>query len=51
MPPSRECCRKLKGQEGCLCRERGDPTFGGYLGLPGAQRVTAACGVRYPRCN
>ncbi|KAI7749010.1 hypothetical protein M8C21_009916 [Ambrosia artemisiifolia] len=51
IPPSRECCQKFKGQESCLCREKGDPTFGGYLGLPGAQRVAAACGVRYPRCN
>ncbi|KAJ0753893.1 putative bifunctional inhibitor/plant lipid transfer protein/seed storage helical [Helianthus annuus] len=51
MPPSQECCQKLKGQEGCLCRERGDPTFGGYLRLPGAQRVAAACGVRFPGCN
>ncbi|KAI3777262.1 hypothetical protein L1987_47060 [Smallanthus sonchifolius] len=51
IPPSQECCRKLKGQEACLCRETSDPTFGGYLKLPGAKRVAAACGVRFPRCN
>ncbi|KAK1433237.1 hypothetical protein QVD17_10146 [Tagetes erecta] len=51
IPPSRECCQKYKGQEGCLCRETGDPTFGGYLGLPGAKRVAAACGVTFPKCN
>ncbi|KAK1422117.1 hypothetical protein QVD17_25010 [Tagetes erecta] len=51
IPPSRECCRRLKGQEACLCRETHDPTFGGYLRLPGAKRVAAACGVNFPECN
>ncbi|KVI00160.1 Bifunctional inhibitor/plant lipid transfer protein/seed storage helical domain-containing protein [Cynara cardunculus var. scolymus] len=50
IPPSRTCCRKLKGQEACLCREKTDPTFGAYLGLPGAKRVAAACGVTFPNC-
>ncbi|KVI00162.1 Bifunctional inhibitor/plant lipid transfer protein/seed storage helical domain-containing protein [Cynara cardunculus var. scolymus] len=39
MRPSRNCCQRLKGQENCLCRETHDPTFGGYLRLPGARRV------------
>ncbi|GKD51747.1 putative bifunctional inhibitor/plant lipid transfer protein/seed storage helical, partial [Tanacetum coccineum] len=34
IPPTPECCQKLKGQEPCLCRELGDPTFGGFLKLP-----------------
>ncbi|KAL8231133.1 hypothetical protein R6Q57_000911 [Mikania cordata] len=51
MPPSRECCQKYKAQEACLCRESGDPTFGGYFRLPGARRVAATCGVTFPSCN
>ncbi|KAJ9562347.1 hypothetical protein OSB04_007507 [Centaurea solstitialis] len=50
IPPSNTCCRKLKGQEDCLCREKADPTFGGYLALPGAKRVADACGVNFPNC-
>ncbi|KAI3669662.1 hypothetical protein L6452_40987 [Arctium lappa] len=50
LQPSATCCRKLKGQEPCLCRETADPTFGGYLGLPGAKKVAAACGVSFPNC-
>ncbi|CAH1421394.1 unnamed protein product [Lactuca virosa] len=51
MPPSSTCCQRLKGQEPCLCRETSDPTFGGYLRLPGARRVAAACGVNFPNCR
>ncbi|KAD2805699.1 hypothetical protein R6Q59_029268 [Mikania micrantha] len=51
VPPSRECCRKFKGQEACICRETKNPTFGGYLRLPGAKRVAAACGVKFPKCD
>lgn len=51
MPPTAECCQKLKAQEPCLCRERGDPTFGGYLRLPGAMMVCNACNVTFSDCN
>ncbi|KAM0032435.1 putative non-specific lipid-transfer protein type 2 [Helianthus debilis subsp. tardiflorus] len=34
LPPTAECCQKLKAQEPCLCQETSDPTFGGYLLLP-----------------
>ncbi|KAF5780312.1 putative bifunctional inhibitor/plant lipid transfer protein/seed storage helical [Helianthus annuus] len=51
MPPSQDCCRRLRGQQACLCRETRDPTFGGYLRHPGARRVATACGVTFPRCN
>ncbi|KAI3669645.1 hypothetical protein L6452_40960 [Arctium lappa] len=51
MRPSRTCCRRLKSQENCLCRETNDPTFGGYLRLPGARRVANECGVNFPNCN
>lgn len=50
LPPTTECCQKLKGQQACLCQEMGDPTFGGYLRLPGAKMVCAACKVTYPKC-
>lgn len=50
MDPSPDCCRRLKSQEGCLCREENDPTFGGYLRLEGAQMVANKCGVTLPRC-
>ncbi|KAI3726449.1 hypothetical protein L1987_66246 [Smallanthus sonchifolius] len=51
LPPTAECCQKLKAQEPCLCRETGDPTFGGYLGLPGAKTVCNACNVAFPYCH
>ncbi|KAI7749009.1 hypothetical protein M8C21_009915 [Ambrosia artemisiifolia] len=51
LPPTAECCQKLKGQEPCLCQETSDPTFGGYLLLPGAKPVCAACNVTYPYCH
>ncbi|KAI3768127.1 hypothetical protein L2E82_18559 [Cichorium intybus] len=51
MPPSAACCRRLKRQEPCLCQEMNDPTFGGYLKLPGAKRVATACGVTFPTCR
>ncbi|PWA99707.1 hypothetical protein CTI12_AA002350 [Artemisia annua] len=51
MPPSRDCCRRFKSQESCICRERHDSTFGAYLRHPGARRVAAQCGVTYPTCN
>ncbi|KAI3500146.1 hypothetical protein L1887_35963 [Cichorium endivia] len=51
MPPSAACCRRLKRQEPCLCQEMTDPTFGGYLKLPGAKRVARACGVTFPTCR
>ncbi|KAJ0526491.1 putative bifunctional inhibitor/plant lipid transfer protein/seed storage helical [Helianthus annuus] len=51
LPPTEECCQKLKAQEPCLCQETSDPTFGGYLLLPGAQPVCAACNVTYPYCH
>ncbi|KVI00163.1 Bifunctional inhibitor/plant lipid transfer protein/seed storage helical domain-containing protein [Cynara cardunculus var. scolymus] len=51
MRPSRNCCQRLKGQENCLCRETHDPTFGGYLRLPGARRVANECGVNFPTCT
>ncbi|CAI9282651.1 unnamed protein product [Lactuca saligna] len=46
-PPSADCCLKLKSQESCLCQETTDPTFGGYLCLPGAKMVATACGVAF----
>ncbi|KAJ0753894.1 putative bifunctional inhibitor/plant lipid transfer protein/seed storage helical [Helianthus annuus] len=51
MPPTAECCQKLKAQEPCLCREASDPTFGGYMRLPGAGAVCAACNVTFPYCH
>lgn len=50
LPPTTECCQKLKTQEPCLCQEMGDPTFGGYLGLPGTKMVAEKCGVIF-NCN
>ncbi|MFS7973420.1 putative bifunctional inhibitor/plant lipid transfer protein/seed storage helical [Helianthus anomalus] len=47
LPPTENCCRKLKGQEPCLCQELFDPTFGGYLVLPGAKMVCSACNVTF----
>ncbi|KAL8250889.1 hypothetical protein R6Q59_034582 [Mikania micrantha] len=51
MAPTEVCCQKLKGQESCLCHEMADPTFGGYLGLPGAKTVCDSCNVTFPKCN
>ncbi|XP_071712842.1 non-specific lipid-transfer protein 2-like [Rutidosis leptorrhynchoides] len=50
LPPTPDCCRRLKGQEACLCKEMSDPTFGGYLRLPGAKMVCDKCHVTYPNC-
>lgn len=50
LPPSAKCCQKLKTQESCLCEEMSDPTFGGYLCLPGAKMVADKCGVIF-NCN
>ncbi|MFS8000355.1 putative bifunctional inhibitor/plant lipid transfer protein/seed storage helical [Helianthus anomalus] len=49
MPPSKDCCRRLRGQQACLCRKIRDPTFGGYLRHPGSRRVATTCGVTFPR--
>nr|GFA85861.1 bifunctional inhibitor/plant lipid transfer protein/seed storage helical domain-containing protein [Tanacetum cinerariifolium] len=53
IPPTQDCCRRFKGEEGCLCSELLDPTFGAYLRLPGARRcadewmvVDDVCGRR-----
>lgn len=50
IPPTPKCCKKLKGQESCLCTELGDPTFGGFLELPGFKNVCTTCNVTFPDC-
>ncbi|PWA58345.1 hypothetical protein CTI12_AA400750 [Artemisia annua] len=50
IPPTAKCCKKLKGQESCLCSELGDPTFGGYIKLPGFKNVCTTCNVTFPDC-
>lgn len=50
-PPTEECCAKLKEQEPCLCGYLKDPQYSKYISLPGAQKISTACGVPFPQCN
>ncbi|KAL9269176.1 Non-specific lipid-transfer protein 2-like protein [Drosera capensis] len=45
LPPSPECCTKLKEQRPCLCGYMKGPSLKPYIYSPGARKVTNSCGV------
>ncbi|XP_062004742.1 non-specific lipid-transfer protein 2-like [Rosa rugosa] len=48
--PSSTCCQKLKEQIPCLCGYIKNPAFKQYVTGPNAEKLSANCGVQYPRC-
>ncbi|CAL9224470.1 unnamed protein product [Arabidopsis halleri] len=50
IPPSTECCTKLKEQQPCFCTYIKDPKYSQYVGSPNAKKTLATCGVPYPTC-
>uniref|UniRef100_A0A2C9WI91 Bifunctional inhibitor/plant lipid transfer protein/seed storage helical domain-containing protein n=1 Tax=Manihot esculenta TaxID=3983 RepID=A0A2C9WI91_MANES len=47
-PPSSTCCSKLREQKPCLCEYMKNPNLKQYINLPGARRVSSACGLAFP---
>ena len=50
VPPSTECCGKLKEQQPCFCTYIKDPRYSQYVGPANAKKTLATCGVPYPTC-
>ncbi|KGN53815.1 hypothetical protein Csa_014873 [Cucumis sativus] len=50
VPPTAECCEKLKEQEPCFCAYLKSPVFKPYLESPNAKKIATSCRVPIPTC-
>ncbi|KAI7736550.1 hypothetical protein M8C21_018025 [Ambrosia artemisiifolia] len=50
VPPSSQCCSKLKEQKPCLCGYIKNPSLKQYITSPNAKKVSSTCGVPIPKC-
>lgn len=50
VPPTAECCEKLKEQEPCFCEYLKSPIFKRYLESPNAKKIASSCGIPIPTC-
>nr|XP_043612577.1 non-specific lipid-transfer protein 2-like [Erigeron canadensis] len=50
VPPSRQCCVKIKEQRPCLCQYMKNPSLKAYVSSPNAKKIAKSCGVPTPKC-
>ncbi|KAL3813268.1 hypothetical protein ACJIZ3_014536 [Penstemon smallii] len=51
LPPTPDCCTKLKEQMTCYCDYIKNPNLGVFLDSPAAKKASRKCGVPTPNCK